>query len=595
MAPSLPARAIVAPLSEPERSERYTAPSSPEAASLPLPTRRTFLRHSSILLGALVTGAPAVHLPRRKRYDVIIRGGHVLDGTGAPAVERDVAIAEGRIAAVARSLGSDARLVVDARGFAVAPGFIDIHSHADGTMFRDPRVESVVRQGVTTVVIGQDGSSRAPVRPEELSGGGGSDGTGARPGRGQSLAQVFSAIDALPSAVNVASMVGLGTVRHVVVGDDDRPATAEEIARMTALVEAALADGACGASSGLEYTPGAFASREELIALCRPLARRGLPYATHMRNEDDELLESVEEAIAVARGAGCPLQISHLKTEGERNWGKIDTVLATIERVRREGLDVTFDRYPYVAYQTGLSNLFPPWSRDGGTTAFLERLRDPALTQRLRAAVAEKVALLGGWDNVMISSVEGPNDKGAEGARLGRYAASRGEDPYEVAVRLLVQGRGDVGMVGFAMREENVERFLAHPLAMVCSDGAAVAVSGPARTGHPHPRSLGTFPRVLGYYVRERRALTLEEAVAKMTARPAARLRLRDRGRLARGVAADVVVFDPATIRDRATFTDPFQYPEGIRTVLVNGAPALLEGERGERGDRRTGRTLRPA
>jgi N-acyl-D-amino-acid deacylase len=580
-----------------ESSACPVVPESPHpSTSNAPPTRRTFLHHSTLLLGALLTRAPALHLPRRKRYDVIVRGGQVLDGTGAPGVEGDVAILEGRIAAVGPSLGSDARLVIDARGLAVAPGFIDIHSHADGTMFRDPRVESVIRQGVTTVIIGQDGSSRAPTRAgDPASEEEGSDGASRARGRGRSLAQVFRAIDALPSAVNVASMVGLGTIRHVVVGDDDRPATREEIARMTALVEAALTDGACGASSGLEYTPGAFASREELIALCRPLARRRLPYATHMRNEDDRLLESVEEAIAVARGAGCPLQISHLKTEGERNWGKIDTVLATIERVRREGLDVTFDRYPYVAYQTGLSNLFPRWSKDGGTAAFLERLRDPALAPRLRAAVAEKIALLGGWDNVMISSVDGPNDngaEGAEGARLGQYAASRGEDPYDVAVRLLVHGRGEVGMVGFAMREENVERFLAHPLAMVCSDGQAVATDGPARTGHPHPRSLGTFPRVLGYYVRERRALTLEDAVAKMTARPAARLRLRDRGRLARGMAADVVVFDPATIRDRATFTNPFQYPEGIRAVLVNGEPALLEGER---GDRRTGHTLRPA
>jgi N-acyl-D-amino-acid deacylase len=547
------------------------SPSRPTAL-----TRRDFLASSASLLAlGLLPQAPAIHLPSRKTFDVIIRGGTVFDGTGRPGRESDVAILGDRIAAlgVERSR-DDARLVIDARGLAVAPGFIDIHSHADGTMFQDPRSESVIRQGVTTVIVGQDGSSHGPTTD------------------GKSLADAFTAIDALPPTLNVASMVGLGTVRHVVVGDADRPATADELARMVQLVQAGLSAGACGASSGLEYTPGEFAPRDELVALCRPLAALGLPYATHMRNEDDRVLESVDEAIAVATGAGCPLQISHLKTEGPRNWGKLDTIFAHIDRAHRAGLDVAFDRYPYDAYQTGLSNLFPKWSEDGGTDAFLARLADPSLTSKLRDAVNGKIALLGGWDHVLISNVQDPGDRAVEGQRLGAYATATHQDPYDAAVALLTRSHGDVGMVGFAMSDDNLKRILAHPLGMVCSDGGAVALDGPAHAGHPHPRSLGTFPRILGTYVRETRTLTLPQAINKMTALPASRVRLADRGRLARGMAADVVVFDPATVRDRATYAEPFQYPEGIRAVLVNGVVALRDGEHSET---RRGRVLRPA
>jgi N-acyl-D-amino-acid deacylase len=377
----------------------------------------------------------------------------------------------------------------------------------------------------------------------------------------------------------------------VVVGDADRPATEAELREMAALVDAALDAGACGASSGLEYTPGSFAPLDELVALCRPLAARGLPYATHMRNEDDRVLEAIDEAIAVARGAHCPLQISHLKTQGERNWGKLDTVFAHIEHAHRAGLDVAFDRYPYVAYQTGLSNLFPEWSGDGGTAAFVARLSDASVAPRLRAAVLDKVALIGGWNNVLISSVASAEDRAAEGERLGHYAATLGRDPYDVTVGLLTRSRGDVGMVGFAMTEANLERILAHPLGMVCSDGGAFALQGPAHRGHPHPRSLGTFPRVLARYVRERHALSLPAAIHKMTSLPASRVQLAGRGRLEPGLAADVVVFDPATVQDRATFEQPFQYPVGIAAVIVNGVVALQQGERRGAGH---GRALRP-
>ena len=534
--------------------------------------RRDFLAASGAALLAAVP-APAVHLPGRSAHELVIRGGTVFDGGGAAGVERDVAISGGRIAAVAPRIGGRGREELDARGRAVAPGFIDLHSHADGTLEEDPRAESAVRQGVTTVVVGADGGSRAPGE------------------RHASFGAMLAATERLRPGVNVASMIGLGAVRGAVVGLADRPATAEEVRRMVGHVERALAEGACGASSGLEYTPGAFAGPDELAALCRPLARRGLAYATHMRNEDDRLLEAVDESIAVARAAGCALHISHLKTSGPRNWGKLDDVFARIDGARREQVDVTFDRYPYVAYWTGLTNLFPVWSRDGGTPAFLARLDDAAAAPRIREATLAKVALIGGWDNVQVAAVKAEADRAAEGKRLGAYAQALAADPYELTVGLLRRSEGDVGMVGLAMSEENLERILAHPLAMVASDGGGFAVDGPTRRGSPHPRGIGTFPRVLGRYVRERKVLDLAQAIRRMTALPAARARLGDRGRLGRGLAADVVVFDPATMADRATFEAPFQYPAGISAVVVNGTIALRDGERSAG---RSGLALRP-
>jgi len=505
----------------------------------------------------------------------------VFDGTGAAGTEADVAIAGDRIMEVAGRIAGAGTEEIDAKGLAVAPGFIDIHSHGDGSMREDPRQESVIRQGVTTIIVGQDGGSRAPRARRQ-----------ADPGEGDTddFAAVFTAIDRLEPSVNLASMVGLGSVRAAIVGEDDRPATWEEMAQMVALVKAALAQGACGASSGLEYTPGAFAPTDELITLCEPLAKRRLPYATHMRNEDDHVLESIDESIAVARGARCPLQISHLKMQGPRNWDRLDQAFARIAAARKDGLDVAFDRYPYTAYQTGLTNLFPTWSRDGGTAAFLARLDSADLVPRIRTYTLDKVALIGGWDNVLIASTRAEEDKAVEGQRLGAYAASLSQDPYEVAVAMLKRAKGSVGMVGFAMSEENLDRLYAHPQGMVCSDGGAFAVDGPTHRGSPHPRGAGSFPRVIARYARERKAITLAQAIHKMSGLPASRVRLADRGRIAKGKAADVVVFNASTIADTATYQNPFSYPVGIAAVVVNGAIAVREGER---GGRRTGRALR--
>ena len=545
--------------------------------------RRSFVGASTAAL--LAACAPSL-VRRRQSYDVVIRGGTLFDGLGGAGTELDLAITGDRIAAIARRISGIGRDEIDARGLAVAPGFIDIHSHGDGNMDEDPRQESLVRQGLTTIVVGQDGSSRAP-RARARTG-------GAEPGEesAQSFSAVFDTINKLPPSVNVASMVGLGSVRAAVVGEDDRPATPAEMARMVVIVEAALAQGACGASSGLEYTPGAFAPLAELVELCKPLAARRLPYATHMRNEDDQLLDSIDESIAVSRGARCPLQISHLKTQGPRNWNKLDAVFARVAGARAAGLDVAFDRYPYIAYQTGLSNLFPVWSKDGGTQAFLGRLVAPDTAARIRTEAVGKVDLIGGWENVLIASARAAEDKPAEGKRLGSYAKALGADPYDLAVMMLRRNNGSVGMVGFAMSEENLDRILAHPYGMVCSDGGAYATDGTTRRGSPHPRGAGSFARVFAKYVRERKALTLEQAVHKMTALPASRIRLADRGILRQGLAADVVVFDAARIADTATYEQPFSYPVGVSAVVVNGAVSLRDGQRAAA---RTGRALKAA
>jgi len=311
-----------------------------------------------------------------------------------------------------------------------------------------------------------------------------------------------------------------------------------------------------------------------------------------MRNEDDRVLDSIDESIAVARGAGCPLQISHLKMQGTRNWPKLDTALARLATARAAGIDVQFDVYPYEAYSTGLTNLFPVWSRDGGTDAFLARLKDSTVAPRIRTEALAKVELIGGWENVQISRVADAVDRDAEGKRMGAYAAAKRLDPYVAAVGLLERNRGDVGMLGFAMSEDTIDRLLAHEFSMVCSDGGAFAIDGPTRRGSPHPRGAGTFPRVLGRYVRERKALSVASAIRKMTAVPAARVHLADRGMLATGMAGDVVVFDAARVADTATFANPFQYPLGIAAVVVNGVIAVRDDQRQSVG---AGRVLRPA
>ncbi|MDT8341798.1 MAG: D-aminoacylase [Longimicrobiales bacterium] len=538
--------------------------------------RRDFVR-AGALLGVAGVAAPAVLVERAGAPDLVLRGGRLVDGTGAPARAADVAVSGGRIAAVGR-VRESGREEVELDGLVLAPGFIDIHSHADLNLLIEPRAESRIRQGVTLEVVGQDGSSILWGREEARQ-----TAERYRDRYGvkldfHDLGGFLDHLDRAPVAVNVASMVGQGTLRARVVGGGDRPATSDEVARMRTLLREGLAQGAVGLSSGLEYTPGGFATPAEVAALAQELRGTGYPYASHLRNEDDALLLAVDEALQVGRATGVPVQISHLKAQGRRNYWKAEIALDLIEDARARGVDVHFDRYPYEAYATGLSNLFPSWARDGGGGAFLQRLGEPATADRLEAEARAKVALLGGWDAVQISAA-GDGTAWARGRRLGELARERAVDPYRLVLELLRADGGSVGMIGFAMSPVVTARILAHPLGMVCSDGGAYAPYGPLGEGSPHPRGYGSFPRLLGRYVREARLLTLEEAVHKITGMPAAKLRLADRGVVREGAVADLVAFDADRVADRATYESPHRYPDGILHVTVNGAFTLRDGE----------------
>jgi N-acyl-D-amino-acid deacylase len=491
----------------------------------------------------------------------------VLDGLGAEPREADVGIRAGRIVAVGDLGASAAPLEIDARGLYVCPGFIDLHSHADETCFEHPGVESAVRQGVTTLVVGQDGFSLAPVGTQDRS----------------TFAGYLASFERHPLASNVASLVGQGTIRRKVMGERAGPASAHELAAMRALADEALLAGAFGISSGLEYPPSANAGREELGDLCRSLASlapvRGL-YVTHMRNEDDALLEAIEEAIAIARRGGARLHVSHLKASGRRNWPKLPRALALLEAAR--DVSATADCYPYEAYSTTLQNLFPASARAGGTATFLAALRDAERARPLRAAAEAKVAMLGSWDAVMLTDLRGTAHRAWDGRRVGEVAASLSpaKAPIDLVIELLLELEGRVGMFGFGMSEDEVARALASDLVCVASDGSALAAEGPLSQRKAHPRAYGTFPRVLRRFVRERSVLAWPQAIRKMTSLPARILGLPDRGTLEVGQAADLVVLDPKVVADRATYDDPHQYPVGIPYVIVNGEPVVDAGKR---------------
>jgi N-acyl-D-amino-acid deacylase len=535
--------------------------------------RREFLQAGAALSLASISGVGGVSWWRAP--DLVLRRATVFDGTGAPGLEADVAVLGDRIQAVGR-IPERGVLEIDLAGQALTPGFIDIHTHADLPLLDNPRAENRILQGITLEVGGQCGSSPGPSSEDA-----------AREARDRyqerfgievdlrSLGGFFQALEEIPTSVNAASMVGQGTIRGLVVGSENRPATAGELIEMRALVARALVEGAVGLSSGLEYAPSGFASREELVELAKALQGSGYPYASHMRNEDDGVLAAVEEALHVGRVAGVPVQISHLKAQGERNWWKGPVILELLEDARAAGIDVHFDRYPYVAYSTGLSNLFPSWARAGGTEAFLARLRNPQDRPALETYCKEKITQLGSWDSVQVSSTRTSENAWIRGRRLGEAARERGEDPFEMTLRLLFDEGGSVGMIGFGMSEENTARMLSHPLGMICSDGSVYSPSG---SGSPHPRSYGTFPRVLGHYVREEKAMSLEMAIHKMTGMPARKIQLQDRGVIRPGAYADLVAFDPVEVKDEATFEDSRQYPTGITTVVVNGVVTVREG-----------------
>jgi N-acyl-D-amino-acid deacylase len=470
------------------------------------------------------------------------------------------------------------RTALDVRDLAVSPGFIDVHDHTDVQLLAHPQASSAVHQGVTSLISGQCGSSAAPIaeavfeeRAKLL-----------REEYGlaltwRDLPTFFARLEEQGIGINFGTLVGHGSVRGAAMGFNDRPPEPEELEKMKALLEEALEAGALGLSSGLEYTPGSFAQPDELVALCRIVANSGGVYATHMRDEGNRLIESLEESISVARASGASLQISHFKTAYPRNWGKIEAAIAKIEEARASGVDIFCDRYPYTAGATSLSFNFPTWARQGTTDEFLARLKDPSQAAKLRAAVAEREAEVGSWDKVVISSVLSEKNRGYEGQNVLEASGQAGRPPYEFIRDLVIEERDNVGMVVFMMSEENLKRILAHSLVGVGADGTVRSPSGVLGRGKPHPRSYGTFPRALGRYARDEKIIPLEEMIMKMTSRAAAKFGLAGRGSIRPGSFADLVVFDPRTIIDRATWKEPHQFPAGIEHVFVNGV-AVLQG-----------------
>ena len=506
------------------------------------------------LLGLLgLTFAPQPASP--EPYDLVIRGGRIVDGTGDPWFRADIAIRGDTIVRVAPAIREPARRVIDAGGLVVAPGFIDIHSHGRSGIFADPTARNYLREGVTTFIEGPDGSSPVPLAP------------------------FLDSLEILPKSVNIGSFIGQGSVREKALGEVDRPPTPRELDLMRALVDQGMSDGAFGLSSGLFYVPGAFATTDEVVELARVAGCRGGIYQSHMRDEAGKIVESVRETIAIGERGGLPTQVTHHKVIGAKNWGRSTDTLALVDAARARGVDATIDQYPYTASSTSVgAALTPQWAQEGGEEKALARLRDPAERSRILAETARLIREeRGGGDprRVVLASCEW--DTSLDGKNLAEVAAKRGlpatiEGAAEAALWIVEQG--DCDGIFHAIGEEDLDRILRHPATMVASDGG---IYQPGE-GVPHPRSYGTFARVLAVYVRERHVLTLEEAVRKMSGFPAARLGLVDRGILRPGMKADLSIFDPERVRDAATFENPHQYSEGWVLVLVNGEIVLENG-----------------
>jgi N-acyl-D-aspartate/D-glutamate deacylase len=536
--------------------------------------RREFIRMSTqagVILGLGTSFGTGKLFASPAGFDLLIKNGTVVDGLSDKTFRADVGIVGDRIQAIGDLGPAQARLVIEATGRAVSPGFVDIHAHSDAIeLLVNPKCESKIRQGVTLEVSGNCGGSSFPFKKEVSE-------TEKRYSERYhverdwtDLAGYLARVQKTGVAFNYVTLVGQGTVREYAMNEDRRKPTAAELELMQKLVAQAMEQGAFGISTGLEYTPSGFASTEEVIELARVAAKYGGIYATHVRSEDIFVIEAVAEAIHIAETASLPLQISHFKSCGTINWWKMPTLFSLVEVAAQRGVAVTVDRYPYTAYSTGLSVNFPQSALAGGNEAFVKLLQDPVERSNLRDETMQK---LDGtpWENILLTDLDAEDDKRFIGKTLEQAADELGQDPYEFMCDILVKEKGNVGYIGFGMSEEQTEQILKHPLAMLCSDGSALAPYGPLHQGKPHPRNYGTFPRFLGVYVRERKALSLPQAVKKMAALPAAKLGIKDRGTLKQGNFADIVVFDPATVADKATYIEPEQYPVGIDYVIVNG------------------------
>lgn len=518
-------------------------------------------------------------------HSILIRGGLVVDGIGTPAAPYDLAIDGSRIGGFYKHSEGDASLVIDARGKIVCPGFIDIHSHSELYLLDNPLAESKIRQGVTTELVGNCGTSPAPLL------GDGREGLFDDPEvlnvhfDWATMDEYLLRLANLRPALNVATLVGASNVRAAVIGTLNRAATADEMIRMQELVSDAMLQGAWGLSSGLIYAPGCFASTEELVALASTASSFGGIYASHIRGEGKTLASAIEEAITIGREARIRVEISHHKACGKSMWGVTAKTLAMIEAARRSGVDVALDVYPYTASNATLDTILPAWAREGGKERVVARLRDPVSRPKIAEQVesgdgnVEDTVRETGWENITLVGFKKPENKRFEGKSVLEISSILGKRPVDIALDMLIDEGLTLDAIFHDMSEDDVIRVMRHELASISSDGRAQAPYALTGQSAVHPRSYGTYPRVLRRYVYEKRVLSIENAIRKMTSLPANRLRLRDRGVLAKGMAADVVVFDPALVRDTATFDHSHSYPEGIDYVIVNGAITISEGE----------------
>jgi N-acyl-D-amino-acid deacylase len=533
----------------------------------------------------LLIGIPALAHAQEGVYDVVIRNGRVIDGTGSPWYAAEVGIRGGRIAAIGMLEGTAARRTVDAAGMVVAPGFIDMLGQSDLSILVNPNLPSKIFQGITTEITGE-GSSAGPLNDSLVAADRADYEHYQVTPDWRTLGGYFARLEKQGIGINLASYVGATQVRRMVLGDGDRTPTPEELERMRALVRDAMHEGAVGVSTALQYPPAPYAKTDELVALAAEAAKLGGVYATHLRSEGGQIDEAIDEAITIGREARIPVEIWHLKVAGKRNWGRMPHVVAKIDSARKAGVDIAADTYAYPAWFNSMSAFVPPWAHDGGTARLVERLEDPAARRRIRREMLTPDAT---WDNewqeipgpssVLIGVVQNPALEPYMGKTLAQVAALRHTDAITTLLDLLVEDQAYTSVAVFGMSEPDITLALEQPWVSIDNDSQGTAPDGLLGKEHPHPRAYGTFPRILRKYVREERRLSLEDAIRKFTSLPAQRMRLGDRGVLKVGMWADVVVFDPAKVRDRSTFAEPNQLAEGMQWVLVNGIPVIQDGQ----------------
>ncbi|HEX3232837.1 MAG TPA: D-aminoacylase [Gemmatimonadales bacterium] len=539
----------------------------------------------SLAIGLALLCAPGLLTGQQQSYDVLIRHGRIIDGTGSPWYAGDVGIRDGKIAVIGRLHDATAKQIIDAAGRVVAPGFIDMLGQSELTILVNPHLPSKIFQGITTEITGEGGSA-GPLSDSVIAADQAYYDHLKLTPNWRTLGEYFARLERQGMGINLASYIGATQVRRVVLGDGDRTPTAEELERMKALVRDGMRDGAVGVSTALQYPPAPYAKTEELIALAAEASKLGGMYATHMRSEENEIGPALDEAIRIGREADIPVEIWHLKVAGRRNWGRMPEAVAKIDSARRAGVDIAADTYAYPAWFNSMSAFVPPWAHDGGDARMIERLRDPALRRRIHR---EMLAPGKGWDNewqeipgaeaVLIGAVQNPALVSYQGKTLAQVASLRKTDPIETIFDLLIEDKAYTSVAVFGMSEPDIVLALRQPWVSINNDSQGTAPDGILGQEHPHPRAYGTFPRILRKYVREEHRLTLEDAIRKFTSLPAQRMRLGDRGVLKTGMWADVVVFDPAKVRDLATFARPNQLSEGMDWVLVNGVPVIADAK----------------